>query len=60
DDPRADGASVYGGAVAAPVFKAIAEEAVKIMGIEPDLPEELETATAASLAAANPSVEGAQ
>ena len=60
DDPRADGASVYGGAVAAPVFKAIAEEAVKIMGIEPDLPEELETAAAASLAAANPSVEGAQ
>ena len=60
DDPRADGASVYGGAVAAPVFKAIAEEAVKIMGIEPDLPEELETAAAASLAAANSSVEGAQ
>ena len=60
DDPRADGAEVYGGAVAAPVFKAIAEEAVKIMGIEPDLPEELEAATAASLAAANQSVEGGQ
>jgi len=60
DDPRADGASVYGGAVAAPVFKAIAEEAVKIMGIEPDLPEELEAAAAASLAAANQSVEGGQ
>jgi cell division protein FtsI/penicillin-binding protein 2 len=60
DDPRADGASVYGGAVAAPVFKAIAEDAVKIMGIEPDLPEELETAAAASLAAAKQSAEGGQ
>lgn len=60
DDPRADGAEVYGGAVAAPVFKAIAEEAVKIMGIEPDLPEELEAAAAATLAAANQSVEGGQ
>lgn len=60
DDPRADGAEVYGGAVAAPVFKAIAEEAVKIMGIEPDLPEELEAAAAATLAAANQSAEGGQ
>jgi cell division protein FtsI/penicillin-binding protein 2 len=60
DDPRADGAEVYGGAVAAPVFKAIAEEAVKIMGIEPDLPEELEAAAAATLATANHSTEGGQ
>jgi len=60
DDPRADGAEVYGGAVAAPVFKAIAEEAVKILGIEPDLPGELEAAAAASLAAANQSVKGGQ
>lgn len=41
DDPRADGRSVYGGSVAAPVFKAIAEDAVKLLGIEPDRPEEL-------------------
>jgi len=60
DDPRADGASVYGGAVAAPVFKAIAEDAVKILGIEPDLPEELKAAAAASLAAANQTAEGGQ
>lgn len=59
DDPRADGTLVYGGAVAAPVFKAIAEEAVKIMGIDPDLPEEIETA-AATLAAAAQTGEGGQ
>lgn len=41
DDPRAKGSEVYGGSVAAPVFKAIAEEAVKIFDIEPDRPEEL-------------------
>jgi cell division protein FtsI/penicillin-binding protein 2 len=42
DDPKADGHEVYGGSVAAPAFKAIAMDAVKILGIEPDLPEELE------------------
>ncbi len=42
EDPRLEGQSVYGGSVAAPVFKAIAAEAVKILGIEPDLPEEIE------------------
>ncbi len=60
DDPKADGTLVYGGAVAAPVFKAIAEEAVKILGIEPDLPEEIAAAAAASLAAAGKSGEGVQ
>lgn len=60
DDPRANGSEVYGGAVAAPIFKAIAQDAVKILGIEPDLPEELEAATAASLAATTQSVEGGQ
>lgn len=53
DDPRADGKQVYGGAVAAPSFKVIAEEAVRIMGISPDLPEELEVTDTASLAAAD-------
>ena len=52
DDPRADGTLVYGGAVAAPAFKAIAAEAVKILGIEPDQPEELSTAPEVPLAAA--------
>ena len=42
DDPKADGSEVYGGSVAAPVFKAIAMDAVKILGIDPDRPEELE------------------
>jgi len=51
DDPKADGAEVYGGAVAAPVFKAIAEDAVKILGIEPDLKEELDAAAGNTLAA---------
>ena len=41
DDPKAKGSEVYGGSVAAPVFKAIAEEAAKIFEIEPDRPEEL-------------------
>ena len=42
DDPKANGSEVYGGSVAAPVFKAIAMDAVKILGIDPDRPEELE------------------
>ena len=60
DDPKADGTLVYGGAVAAPVFKSIAEEAVKILGIEADRPEEIAAAAAASLAAAGKSGEGVQ
>lgn len=51
DDPRADGELVYGGAVAAPVFKAIAGEGAKILGIEADLPEELVPAPTVPLAA---------
>jgi len=42
DDPKVEGSHVYGGSVAAPVFRDIAEDAVKILGIEPDRPEELE------------------
>ena len=41
DDPRLEGREVYGGSVAAPFFKRVAEDAVKILGIEPDRPEEL-------------------
>lgn len=58
DEPKANGPQVYGGAVAAPVFQAIATSAVKILGIEPDRPEELAEETAAPLAAANPGEEG--
>lgn len=42
DDPQADGKEVYGGSVAAPAFRSIAVDAVKILGIEPDRPEELD------------------
>lgn len=52
DDPRVDGKEVYGGSVAAPVFKAIAEDAVKILQIEPDVPEELMAEPEATLASA--------
>lgn len=41
DDPQVDGSAVYGGSVAAPIFAAIAEDAVKVLDIEPDRPEEL-------------------
>jgi len=41
DEPKASGPQVYGGAVAAPVFQSIAKRAVRILGIEPDRPEEL-------------------
>ena len=51
DDPRVDGKEVYGGSVAAPVFKAISEDAVKILNIDPDKPEELLGEDAATLAA---------
>jgi len=57
DEPKATGPMVYGGAVAAPVFKAIASEAVKILGIEPDQPAELNPAPPVPLAEAGPGVE---
>ncbi|MEM7601733.1 MAG: penicillin-binding protein 2 [Verrucomicrobiota bacterium] len=41
DDPRLEGSEVYGGSVAAPFFKQVAKDAVKILGIEPDKPGEL-------------------
>ena len=50
DDPRKDGLVIGGGSVAAPVFKAIAADAVKILGIEPDLPEEIAPEADTSLA----------
>lgn len=58
DEPKATGAMVYGGAVAAPVFRAIASEAVKILGIEPDQPEELDSAPRVPLAEAGPAPAG--
>ena len=36
DDPRGEGAR-YGGTVAAPVFREIAAEAMKAMGVEPSV-----------------------
>jgi len=42
DEPKADGVHLYGGTVAAPVFKKMAEKAIKLMGIAPDVPEEIE------------------
>lgn len=42
DDPKVGEGAVYGGSVAAPIFKAIAEDAVKVLQIHPDLPEQLE------------------
>ncbi len=41
DDPKVNKGAVYGGSVAAPIFQAIAEDAVKVLQIEPDLPEQL-------------------
>jgi len=41
DDPHSDGQHLYGGTVAAPVYKNIAEKAAKLMGIQPDRPEEI-------------------
>lgn len=58
DEPKADGPMVYGGAVAAPVFQSIATEAVKILGIEPDLPQELTNEVVVPLAAAANQGEG--
>ena len=37
DDPRGEGVSRYGGTVAAPVFREIAAEAMKYMGVEPSV-----------------------
>lgn len=54
DEPKATGPMVYGGAVAAPVFQAIASEAVKILGIEPDLPDELLSPPTVPLASTQP------
>jgi cell division protein FtsI/penicillin-binding protein 2 len=54
DEPKATGSMVYGGAVAAPVFQSIASEAVKILGIEPDLPDELLSPPTVPLASAQP------
>ncbi len=42
DEPKAEGINLYGGTVAAPVFKKMAEKAIKLMGITPDAPEEIE------------------
>ncbi len=42
DDPKANTGAVYGGTVAAPTFRNIAEHAVRIFNIEPDFPEQLE------------------
>ncbi len=50
DDPSITNGPAYGGSVAGPVFKAIAADAVKILGIEPDLPEEIEAEPETSLA----------
>lgn len=50
DDPRLEGREVYGGSVAAPFFKRVAEDAVKILGIAPDRPEELVPAIEEGLA----------
>ncbi|MEM6916681.1 MAG: penicillin-binding transpeptidase domain-containing protein, partial [Verrucomicrobiota bacterium] len=59
DDPRLEGREVYGGSVAAPFFKRVAEDAVKILGIEPDRPEELSPVAEDGLVAVEPmEVEG--
>jgi stage V sporulation protein D (sporulation-specific penicillin-binding protein) len=50
DDPSITNGPAYGGSVAGPVFKEIIADAVKIIGIEPDLPEEIEPETETSLA----------
>lgn len=50
DEPKANGTLVYGGSVAAPVFKAVAMDAVKILGIDPDRPEEIAPSPAVPIA----------
>ncbi len=49
DDPDMKGKPAYGGSVAAPVFQAIMRDAVKVLGIEPDRPEELEIPASTSI-----------
>ena len=44
DDPHADGLHLYGGTIAAPAFRNIAEKAVRLMGIQPVRPEEYRAA----------------
>ncbi len=41
DDPQSEDLDLYGGTVAAPAFLSIAREAVRVLGIRPDRPEEL-------------------
>lgn len=36
DDPKAEGVSLYGGTIAAPIWKEMAEKAVRLLGIAPD------------------------
>jgi len=40
DDPKATGMKLYGGTVAAPIFKQMAEKAVRVLGIAPQDAEE--------------------
>ena len=44
DDPKSKDLNLYGGTIAAPAFQSIAREAVKILGIAPDVPNELDGA----------------
>ncbi|MEO0416925.1 MAG: penicillin-binding transpeptidase domain-containing protein, partial [Verrucomicrobiota bacterium] len=39
DDPRSEELNLYGGSVAAPAFRRVAEGGVKLLGIKPDLDE---------------------
>lgn len=52
DEPKTSGPMAYGGALAAPIFQAVAADVVRILGVEPDLPEELREAEGTPLAAA--------
>lgn len=45
DDPKSNDLDLYGGTVAAPAFKSIAQEAVKILGIMPNAPLETTSRT---------------
>lgn len=49
DDPHMTTGAAYGGSVAAPVFQAVMRDAVKILGIDPDKPEELESVPGTSI-----------
>lgn len=52
DDPQSKDKNLYGGTIAAPAFRSIAEEAVKILRIEPDQAEKLTAISAADKVAA--------